>query len=63
MFIRTATRYFYPVVDTGVDERKIQLVCYYLETKCYMIKDSEKFNQGHTYIINMIIPIQIFVDE
>ena len=33
------------------------------ETKCYMIKDSEKFNQGHTYIINMIIPIQIFVDE
>ena len=64
MFIRTATIYFYPIVDTGVDERKIQLAYYPFWYKVFhMIEDSEKFNQGHTHIINMSIPIQIFVDD
>ena len=64
MFIRTATIYFYPIVDAGVDELKIQLACYPFWYKVFhMIEDSEKFNQGHTYIINMSIPIQIFVDD
>ena len=64
MFIRTATIYFYPTIDTGVDERKIQLARYsFLYKVFYMIEDSETFNQGHTYVINMSIPIQIFLDE
>ena len=47
MFIRTATVYFYTLVDTGVDERKKQLAWYsFWYQMFYMIEDSEKFNQG-----------------
>ena len=64
MSIRTAIIYFYTIADTGVDERKIQLACYLFWYKVFhMIEDSEKFNQGHTHIINMRILIQIFVDD
>ena len=62
MFMRTATIYFYPIVDTGVDERLIQLACYSFWYKVfYKIEDYEKLNQGHTYIVSPdIVPFVLY---